>query len=269
MKSYDAAELSARILIGESAKVYLWTFTFKRVIPIKEASRRWNILRQNLVRQMGVKGLRVFELHPGGHGLHVHMIVCERISVELVRGYALGAGFGRIHVKAISSKYADYVVKYVGKQKREGCLKGVRLWQTVGFKGTRVKDVVTDNAIKRQMKELIPFIEAACAVNGWDSSRRAVTYRALRAAERMFWSCEKEVKEYVKAGGKLWRECADKADDYVGCQQLEIFENDSEERKDVLAGGGRAADRSCEAALSLGKYFFNAALKGANGATAE
>ena len=90
-----------------------------------------------------MRGVRVFELHPGGHGLHVHVVTDQYYRVEDVRAALRGTGWGRIHVTRCSSG-AEYVAKYVGKARRSGELKGVRLWAAFGIprdQRTCVRDI--------------------------------------------------------------------------------------------------------------------------------
>ena len=57
----------------------LWTFTLPKSFPICVARLMWQSLRESLQRNLDFAGVRTFELHPRGHGLHVHCLalVCE------------------------------------------------------------------------------------------------------------------------------------------------------------------------------------------------
>jgi len=70
-------------------------------------------------------------------------------AAEPVEGY----GFGRFHLKRIPVKNADYPAKHLGKQNRDECLNGKRLWAAFGKKEhTRVKDLEVDSTTTRSIK---------------------------------------------------------------------------------------------------------------------
>lgn len=153
-KSAAALEFSIERLGAEGEWLYLWTFTFADQIPAVIAASRWSSLNRDLVRTVGFEGVRVFELHPGGHGLHVHCVVKSRHDVRTVRKYANRHGFGRINVKAIPSDRAAYVAKYLWKSKRAEVLRGRRLWAGIGFDANKVRDIIVDSPLTRKVKEI-------------------------------------------------------------------------------------------------------------------
>jgi hypothetical protein len=122
--------------------VYLWTSTFEKVLTVKQASKRWSAFSKEIVRELGVFGLRVYELHDE-HGLHIHWLVDRFIPVEIVRRIAEKHGFGRIHVERCGKWVGDYLAKYLSKEVRAVCLKGKRLWAGFGdAPWSRVKDIL-------------------------------------------------------------------------------------------------------------------------------
>jgi hypothetical protein len=130
--------------------LFLWTFTFKELLAVKETGKRWNHLLTLLLRTWPeLQGLRVFELHHQ-HGLHVHLLTNSFIDVNRARFLAEKAGWGRIHVKRIPTECTAYLAKYLSR-KRPECLKGWRLWAAFGkgWEWTRVKDVMFDSLFSR------------------------------------------------------------------------------------------------------------------------
>ena len=123
-------------------KLFLWTFTFAEVLPIKDTRKRWNHLLTLLRRRWpGLCGLRVFELHDS-HGLHVHLVTNRFIDVNEARKLSKKAGWGRIHVMRVPVEKAAYLAKYLSKD-RESCFKGWRLWAGFGeWDWSRVKDIL-------------------------------------------------------------------------------------------------------------------------------
>jgi hypothetical protein len=112
------------------------------------------VLQHELVRIVGFRGVRVYELHPGGHGLHIHAVTANRHNVNEVRHFSDSFGFGRINVKAIPAASADYIAKYLTKSRRSPELKGRRLWACMGFKGVRIKDCEIDSPLSRAIKKI-------------------------------------------------------------------------------------------------------------------
>lgn len=152
-----ACERNCERLAERGRSVYLWTFTTADAPEPRECALRWKKAVSQLTRAIDFFGVRVFEMHPSGHGMHVHLVTSRRFDVNLVRGITTRCGFGRINVKAIPSSAANYVAKYLGKQR--ACLavqlpRGVRAWAIVGrkfFGGyTRVKDCDEDSPGKRE-----------------------------------------------------------------------------------------------------------------------
>ncbi len=143
MKSKIACEFS----IERIENPCLWTFTLPVQIEPKTAAALWAGLARELARQLGMYGVRVFEPHPKGHGLHVHAVVSGWFPVVLVRRYAELNGWGRIHVCKIKKGAGVYIAKYLNKSKRNEGWKGIRLWGAFGQKNARdwkpskVKDI--------------------------------------------------------------------------------------------------------------------------------
>jgi hypothetical protein len=99
----------------------------------------------------------VFELHPKGHGLHIHMVTDAWLNIDIVNALGQRAGFGRINVKAIPRERASYLGKYLSKE-RPACFKGTRLWAPVGqIEGSKVRDIVVDSPWTRAYRRLAAF----------------------------------------------------------------------------------------------------------------
>jgi len=155
MKSHMAFKFNVERLF-ESSKggVYFWTSTFAKVLTVKEASKRWSAFSKELVRELQVYGLRVYELHDE-HGLHIHWLANRYLPVQIVRAIALKHGFGRIHVERCGKWVADYLAKYLGKEIRAACLKGKRLWACFGdFQWGRVKDIIVRSWLGDEYRRL-------------------------------------------------------------------------------------------------------------------
>ena len=201
MKKTKAAYLFATKTLGREA-LYMWTLTFKEVLDIKDTRARWNYLLTLIKRRWpNLCGLRVFELHKT-HGLHVHLVTNRFIDVNIMRALAIKAGWGRIHVQRIPAERADYLAKYLSKERPE-CLKGWRLWAGFGkWEWTKVKDVVFDSPFSRIYRACaewlhwkgnkdifarmrwVAFMELQSIINGWEFG--------LGPGGKPYWMCSYE-----------------------------------------------------------------------------
>src|SRR5207248_10363067 len=108
--TYDKKQSRIPFCVADAWKtrLYLWTFTFKELLAVRETRKRWNHLLTLLLREWpNLQGLRVFELHEE-HGLHVHVVTNQFIDVNRARELAIQAGWGRIHVTPMPSEHAGY-----------------------------------------------------------------------------------------------------------------------------------------------------------------
>ena len=143
-KSKSAFLFSSRKLAKD--RLFMWTFTFKELLGVKDTRKRWNRLLTAMKRTWPeLQGIRVFEMHKR-HGLHVHMVTNERIDVVQARALAEKAGWGRIHVTVMPAEHARYLAKYLSKE-RPSCLKRWRLWAAFGegWEPTKVKDLIKES----------------------------------------------------------------------------------------------------------------------------
>lgn len=131
-KSEAACRMSIDRLLEGRKCGYLWTFTFAETLDFRVAADRWCLCRKQLVRELNFSGVRVYELHPGGHGLHVHVVTASWYSARAVRRIVKLNGLGRIHAKRISGRGGLYIAKYLSKDRRADGLKGFRLWGCIG-----------------------------------------------------------------------------------------------------------------------------------------
>lgn len=129
-KSRMALEWNLQLLtmtMGEGDRLCFWTFTVPALLHPKEVACMWRDCARELVRSLGFFGVRVFELHPFGHGLHVHVCTTRYFDVNKVRAIAERFGWGRLHVECWDTTSLEsackYMSKYVGKQG------GKQLWQ--------------------------------------------------------------------------------------------------------------------------------------------
>lgn len=152
-KSNVAYLFTCRSMAKGLSSLYFWTFTLPAELDISEAISLWNYLLTELRRSCDFRrGVRVFELHPGGHGLHVHCLMTRYFDVHDIRRRCRQCGWGRVHVKRVLGidSQIDYVGKYLSKM-RPVELKGVRLWSTLGLPNelcSRVRDILFEGTTR-------------------------------------------------------------------------------------------------------------------------
>jgi len=151
-------------LIRTCSPCYLWTFTMAKVYPdewfgnmhmsltcnVKNAAR--NSTGGKIPKNWG--GVRVFEVHPGGHGLHAHWVLRGWMDWKTMQTCALRAGFGKVvHVdpEPIKIDAAYYLAKYLTKQDK---IRGCRQWSNIGtYDGIGGRDIhITSERIERIKK---------------------------------------------------------------------------------------------------------------------
>jgi len=163
-KTEAAFRLSCRKIFASGQKCYFWTFTFKDVLGDKEAFKRWHRFATNMKLSKSTghlwSGVRVVEVHPGGHGLHFHCLVTGRLPVRVVRHKAVKAGLGYImKVKRADEGTIDYLAKYMSKAGRDGLAKGCRKWSCIGgAKGSLVKNLRCESILSencRRVRQLV------------------------------------------------------------------------------------------------------------------
>jgi hypothetical protein len=178
-KSKAAFLFSAQALpASRNGHLYMWTFTFAEVLDVSEGRRRWSVFLRTLRKRkkyVNFHGLRVFELHPGGHGLHIHVVTSCYLQINDVRALWHQCGGGRVHVLPIPPERAAYLGKYLRKSGRPECFKGVKMWAAFGGQPhTKVKDVMVESNWTKAYQFLLATVRTVCGK----------TFRKLRWFER-------------------------------------------------------------------------------------
>jgi hypothetical protein len=183
-KSRFAFDCSVESLATGSQWLYLWTFTFPEVLDVEVARKRWSRFleafsnwRRRAGRNVDLSGLRVFELHPRGHGLHIHVVNRAFWGVDSVRRLwqLPSVGGGRVHVKRIPVSRAYYAGKYLRKAGRPGCFRGVRMWAGFGgFNYCRVRDVQVESNWRRIYRALRASLGRTFTQLRWWQRKQAI-----------------------------------------------------------------------------------------------
>lgn len=124
-----------KLFLSQSQFNVFLTLTTPDVVDIVEIRQRWRSLRHYLVELFGsdVKYVMNYEIHPKGHGWHIHSVWNRYIPLKEFLPKIQSFGFGRVDVrKAGSVGVADYLSKhclkaYRGISRKDGGCSRLRL----------------------------------------------------------------------------------------------------------------------------------------------
>jgi len=149
-------------------RVYFWTVTFRELRSDWVQSKAFTEFLHELKRHIDpdIGGVKVAELHPGGHGVHFHFLCNRRVSVQVVRLWGRQFGIGRIYVEVADQNSAEYMAKYLSKRGAAPfCESGrrQRRWACFGKvpKRCRCSDLVFESPMwdyRRSKEHPRPFI---------------------------------------------------------------------------------------------------------------
>lgn len=202
-KSNVAYLFTARNMSKNLSNIYFWTFTLPYQLPVSEAIACWNYLLTDLRRSVAFRrGVRVFELHPGGHGLHVHVLMQSYYDVDSVRKCCRRCGWGRVNVKRVFnvSDSIDYVGKYLSKSRPES-LKGVRLWAALGLPhgvACRVVDLLFDGTVRSLSFRLVTAKEIDFVCGPFSTARNRSQVRCALANKKYYKLMVMSELDFVK-----------------------------------------------------------------------
>jgi len=139
-----------RLIESAPDDCWFWTLTIVEQVSDNVASNMHRELTRQLAQRVreglwprGWGGVKVVEIHPGGHGLHFHWVIKGRVPIRVLLDTARPLGFGRITVdeKPAGLATAGYLAKYLTKQKHQK-LDGLRRWGCLGsYQGVRSRDI--------------------------------------------------------------------------------------------------------------------------------
>lgn len=98
-------------------KVKFFTLTTPDVVSLEEIRKRWRRFRHYLVEKLGkVKYVMNYELHPKGHGWHIHILINRFVNLRDndIRGAIIRCGFGRVDISSAKDCFSlsEYVSKH-------------------------------------------------------------------------------------------------------------------------------------------------------------
>lgn len=134
-------------------EVYFWTFTIaQEEHDVRVILRRFSRWLDKVRREFPeIKGVRIPQAFPRGHGWHIHAIFDTKIPHQRHKRFAKQVGLGRTDFKKVRNreKAIDYITRYISRDctKRTAALKGVRMVEAIGARPRRAKGEVNGAAV--------------------------------------------------------------------------------------------------------------------------
>jgi len=124
----------------------------------------YHYFQRDLIRLFhgNIAGVRVFEVHPGGHGLHVHFLCNRFVPARLVWGLSRKHGLGRVDVVRADAGISAYLSKYLCKTGPR-LAKGLRRWAAfgtsprLGVANVKVETTETEYIKRRNAGRKVPY----------------------------------------------------------------------------------------------------------------
>lgn len=205
------------------------TLTTPDVVTLEVIRQRWRNLRHHLARRLGsdAKFVMNFELHPRGHGWHVHSVWNRFVNL---RGGGLADlrrfGFRMINVKRVDSVgVAGYLSKHCLKAYR-----GVRRQLREGDTPGRLRLVNTSRGLPR-LSDYHWQSEFDSRVREWLKSR---TTKAYIDRFNLSWRRRFQYAQLAVLMG--WR-MDDLIEHFKRCNLLEMSCRRSEKMRSLVRGG--------------------------------
>lgn len=107
-----------RSFMASSRGCVFLTLTTPDVVDLSEIRRRWREFRHEIMRRLKTdpKYVMNYEVHPNGHGWHIHSVFNRYLPHELLLPLARASGFGRLDVRRVGSAgVAEYLTKHALK----------------------------------------------------------------------------------------------------------------------------------------------------------
>jgi hypothetical protein len=154
---------SAERLRDTTGHLYFWTFTFKETYDLWQYGGMWKTFTkalEHLATEPGLYGMRVCQLHPGGHGLHYHCLINQWIDARQVWQLCrrMGMGCNAVKVKQGSWRGAvKYLCKYLTRETEPFPINMRRVGSMWGFPMYAVNDIYQEHPARDSVLYLIRF----------------------------------------------------------------------------------------------------------------
>lgn len=122
-----ANDAIVQLMLSPNGCVF-FTLTTPDVVSFSEIRQRWASLRHWLLRELrrrsggAVHYIMNYEVHPGGHGWHIHAVFSSYIDLRKYLCVIRSFGFGRVNVKRVDSAgVSEYLTKHALKAYARRC----------------------------------------------------------------------------------------------------------------------------------------------------
>lgn len=154
---------SAEDLRETTGRLYFWTFTFKHTYNLWEYMALWDIFTkafEHLATEQGLYGIRVCQLHPGGHGLHFHCLFNQYIDARrvwvLCRKWQMGCDAKKVP-QAEWMNHVRYMCRYLTRDAEKFPIHIRRVGSMWGFPMHVKTDVVYQHEANDSIAYLTKF----------------------------------------------------------------------------------------------------------------
>ena len=183
IKSVRCEDVLTAFMDGSKGCVF-FTLTTPDVVDIYEIRRRWRKVRHFLCEKYcGIKYVMNYEIHPKGHGWHIHSVWNQYIPLRAVLGKLSECGFGRVDIRRVNTKgVSDYLTKHALKAYRGVSKKEMERNPSFRLRlvnTSRGLPVLSDYAWKSDLKEEIRRAYNITCLNMKVDRRRKYTFNTL------------------------------------------------------------------------------------------
>lgn len=183
IKSVRCEDVLNAFMDGAKGCVF-FTLTTPDVVDIYEIRKRWRKVRHYLVEKYsGAKYVMNYEIHPGGHGWHIHTVWNRFIPLRVVFDKLRAFGFGRVDIQRVNHKgVSDYLTKHALKAYRGVSRKEMENNPSFRLRlvnASRGLPVLSDYCWKSDLKEQVRRDYNLCRLNLKIDKRRNYTFQTL------------------------------------------------------------------------------------------
>lgn len=181
IKSVRCDDVLKAFMASSKGCVFL-TFTTPDVVDVYEIRRRWRGVRHFLCEKYkGVKYVMNFEIHPRGHGWHIHSVWNRFIPLNVgTLNKFHEFGFGRVDIRRVNSKgVSDYLTKHALKAYRgvsQAEIKRNPSFRLRLVNASRGLPVLSDYEWKSDLKQ---DVRAACNRFKCNEDSRGLSFRQI------------------------------------------------------------------------------------------
>ena len=209
IKEVRCSDVLDAFMSGSKGCVFL-TMTTPDVVDIYEIRCRWRRVRHFLVERFpGVKYVMNFEIHPKGHGWHVHSVWNRYIPLIAVLDKFHQDGFGRVDIRRVNSKgVSDYLTKHALKAYRG--VSNAEIKRNPSFRlrlvnASRGLPVLSDYHYESDFKRDVKALYDKAKASGRKIKNFRSFYSYLEVASQLKLSSVVELQKYLLAVRRDWK----------------------------------------------------------------